>query len=354
MEPFLSIIVPVFNIEIRIIKKCLESLTTQKQDGYKVIIVDDGSKNGCEKICDEYSKKYPYVTVIHQNNQGVSIARNKGLENVTTDWVCFVDPDDWVEPNYVSTLFELTQKSKADIYFFDYYQEYADSQRSDHLPFSNGLLHENEMELIRIAPFHPPLINNRMYTYEYSVLWNKMYKTELFVNHEISFVPEARKGQDMILNAEIYQCSKSMYCYHKCLYHYRYLQSSITNKYNPQIVKLCEISFREKERIIKKYKLNEKYIGAYYAHVLTRFYSFLRLYYFHPNCDLTYKESKTSINHMMNRKPYNNAIDRANIDVLSRSQKIFVRELKKRHYLVLKLLLFAKNFIKKQNKETLQ
>ena len=105
MKPFLSIIVPVYKIKEVYLRECLESLLSQEMKEFRIIIVDDGSPDKCGEICDEYAKKDNRVTVIHQENAGVSVARNAGIKETDTEWLTFVDPDDWVEPNHVATLY---------------------------------------------------------------------------------------------------------------------------------------------------------------------------------------------------------------------------------------------------------
>lgn len=91
-----SIIVPVYNIE-SYVKKCINSLIDQTYKNIEIILVDDGSTDGSSVICDEYSNKYENVIVIHQENQGLSGARNSAIRRVTGEYIMFVDGDDWIE-----------------------------------------------------------------------------------------------------------------------------------------------------------------------------------------------------------------------------------------------------------------
>lgn len=99
----ISVIVPVYNTA-KYIRSCVESILAQTINDFELILVDDGSVDGSEKICDEYSNKYSNVFSLHQNNQGVSSARNLGIENASGDYIVFVDSDDWVEPDYLEIL----------------------------------------------------------------------------------------------------------------------------------------------------------------------------------------------------------------------------------------------------------
>lgn len=106
MLDMLTIIVPVYKIKEEFLRYCIESLLDQGRKDYKIILVDDGSPDNCGAICDEYAEKNSILTVIHQENQGVSVARNNGIKATDTKWLSFVDADDWVEDNYINELYK--------------------------------------------------------------------------------------------------------------------------------------------------------------------------------------------------------------------------------------------------------
>lgn len=96
-NPLFSIIIPVYNKEAYL-EKCIESIVVQDTGNYEVLLINDGSKDKSGEICDNYSKRHSQIKVFHQKNQGVSAARNTGLNNASGEWIMFVDADDWVEP----------------------------------------------------------------------------------------------------------------------------------------------------------------------------------------------------------------------------------------------------------------
>lgn len=121
-NPKISIIIPVYNVE-PYLRRCLNSIIGQTYKNLEIILVDDGSTDGSGVICDEYRKKDPRFIVIHQENGGVSSARNAGLNAATGEWIGFVDGDDWVEPDMYAYLLELVERNGADVaqcgLFFD-------------------------------------------------------------------------------------------------------------------------------------------------------------------------------------------------------------------------------------------
>lgn len=99
----ISIIIPVYNVE-KYLNQCIESIISQTYTEWECILVNDGSKDNSGKICDSWAKKESRIYVIHQINQGVSAARNKGIKESKGEYIVFIDSDDWVEPNYLSDM----------------------------------------------------------------------------------------------------------------------------------------------------------------------------------------------------------------------------------------------------------
>lgn len=113
-KPLISIIVPVYKVE-PYLKKCIESIRSQTYQNLEIILIDDGSPDRCGQICDEYAQIDKRIQVIHQENAGLSAARNRGLEQAKGKYVGFVDSDDWVYPKMYERLFCLLQDTQADI-----------------------------------------------------------------------------------------------------------------------------------------------------------------------------------------------------------------------------------------------
>ena len=98
-----SIIIPVYKVE-KYIDQCLESVTNQTYSNLEIILVDDGSPDNCPEICEQWKRRDDRIRVIHQENQGVSSARNAALKVMTGDYIMFVDPDDWIASEMVEKL----------------------------------------------------------------------------------------------------------------------------------------------------------------------------------------------------------------------------------------------------------
>ena len=258
--PLISLIIPVYRISEPYIRKCLESLCNQTSKNFTAIIIDDGSPDCCGAICDEYSAKDSRITVIHKKNEGVSVARNTAIDVCDTEWIAFVDPDDWIETDLVECLEKAVNLYDADLFYYDYYHEFPGYTYNRQLPFYEGVISIENIERLRLAPFNYFNYKGKSVEYETNTLWNKLFKASVIKDNHIRFEPKAVKGQDVIFVCEVLQCAKSFVYLKKSLYHYRYLETSITNRYNPNAMEYNEVAFRCQAYLISKYHLSDSNI----------------------------------------------------------------------------------------------
>lgn len=123
----LSFIVPVYNV-VPYLRKCVDSLLMQDYSDYEIILVDDGSSDGCSAICDDYASpsfahsltRSVVIKAIHQPNTGLSAARNAGLMVAKGEYICFVDSDDYWQPNVLGSLMTQVEREQLDVLRFDY------------------------------------------------------------------------------------------------------------------------------------------------------------------------------------------------------------------------------------------
>ena len=116
----ISVIIPVYNAE-RYLSACLDSVIEQSYKNLDIILIDDGSTDNSGKICDEYSIKDKRIKVIHKKNEGVSVARNTGLDVATGKWISFVDSDDIIETDLYQNIISELEKNNPDLFIFNFY-----------------------------------------------------------------------------------------------------------------------------------------------------------------------------------------------------------------------------------------
>ncbi|MBO4675413.1 MAG: glycosyltransferase [Elusimicrobiaceae bacterium] len=120
-NPLISVIVPIYNVAPWL-PRCLDSIVGQTYKNLEILLIDDGSTDNSLEICQQYAEKDPRIKVIHQENKGVSAARNAGLDVATGEFISFVDPDDWLEKNCYQQVMSL--KTQANMIIFSFYRAF--------------------------------------------------------------------------------------------------------------------------------------------------------------------------------------------------------------------------------------
>lgn len=212
----ISVIVPVYNV-LPYIEKCLNSLVCQTHKNLEIIVVDDGSNDGSEKICDEFAKKHKNITVFHKKNGGLSSARNFGLAHVTGDYIGFVDSDDYVEPNIFEKMLKTAINSNLDICVCSFVREQENMQR--HVTLES-------LEVKNIDYFK---LFAKKESMPYVVVWNKLFKANLFNNLQF---PEDKIHEDQWVIHYALKDAKKVGLISDELYHYTDRENGISKGSN--------------------------------------------------------------------------------------------------------------------------
>lgn len=204
----ISIIVPVYKVE-QYLERCVNSLINQTYKNIEIILVDDGSPDQCPQICDEYAKKDERIKVLHKKNGGLSDARNAGLEVATGEYIAFVDSDDWVETDFIETLYRNAKSENADISIIGCTLVWDDGRKKQ-------LSNDDEYYLFDKETAIRELLKQKKF---YCMTCQKMYKREIF--DTIQF-PVGKLYEDVavslptFLRAEkIVVCGRSGYNYYQ-------------------------------------------------------------------------------------------------------------------------------------------
>ncbi len=210
-KAIISVIVAVYNVE-DYIRRSIESVCSQTFEELEIILIDDGSTDKSGEICDEFAKRDKRIKVIHQQNQGLSCARNTGIEAASCDFIGFVDGDDYLEPDMFELLYKNLCNANADI-------STCASDRVKHT--------EN-------ASFTPVIYNREQAIYEVlqnpfiSVYaWNKLYKKKLF--NSVRY-PKGKIYEDSFVILDLIEQIDKMVSTAAPKYHYTQREESITNK----------------------------------------------------------------------------------------------------------------------------
>ena len=244
--PLISVIVPVYNAAA-FLRRCLDSLLAQTYQKTEIILIDDGSTDGSGKLCDDYAEARPRIYVFHTENQGASQARQLGLTKATGVFVSFVDSDDYVSPEYLSTLFRLEQLFSLGI--------------SACQICTKPTLLENVTEIERQAEILEgiPLLQ-RFFHYEFWGLYGKLYRKQLLA--DIPF-PKATLSEDYAVMARLLFKSSQMAYTPAPLYIYEHHSGSLSN------LPLSNRSFEEFDNVLDVYLLTATEMPAFRLNALS-------------------------------------------------------------------------------------
>lgn len=184
----ISIIIPVYKAE-KTLSKCLNSVVEQTYTNFELILVDDGSPDTSGAICDQWAMQDERIYVIHQENKGVSAARNQGIKIAKGDYVCFIDPDDWVKLDYIKTLYEsLLDDEKAGliIHGFECFSE--DGKELIGMKLRNSILFSDD--------FGKAFTENNICKIGYS--WAKLFQRDLICRYDIYFDERIHCYEDLL------------------------------------------------------------------------------------------------------------------------------------------------------------
>lgn len=218
--PLISIIVPIYNVE-KYLRKCLDSVILQTYSNWEMILVDDGSPDGCPTICDEYAERDKRVTVLHCQNGGQSRARNRALDcPLKGEYVFFLDSDDYLS----STCIEDLVNASKDGYLAmtGYILEWESNHTFTTPDQAEGVYPDLHSYLL---DFH------RLFATKFNFVWGKFYRRDIIDAHQLRFVEGMRLAEDLLFNLQYYNyCDKGIYAIENKGYYYRQTDGSTQSK----------------------------------------------------------------------------------------------------------------------------
>ena len=187
--PKVSVIVPVYGVE-KYIHQCIDSILNQTLDDIEILLIDDGSKDNCPAIIDEYAKKDSRIIAIHKNNGGYGSAMNVGLKNATGEYIGIVEPDDFIDKNMYEDLYNIAMKNSVDIVKSAYW-EYFDKDKNNNEDFSRYIGWALSINISPNSIFK--ITEHSEFLYHHPSIWSCVYKKVFLNKHNIKFV-EAKGG----------------------------------------------------------------------------------------------------------------------------------------------------------------
>lgn len=274
----ISVIIPVYNVE-SYLHECIDSILNQNYTNLEVILINDGSLDKSGIICNEYALKDQRVKVLHQENQGVSIARNLGLQHATGDYINFIDADDWIDQgmylDIVSSI--LTAKNTVDVVYMPYPNE---EQKINKISY-------NQSEIR--SEFIYQFIGSKKIcsTTKMASVWSLFIRKEIIENlffHHIATIEDKPFFIETILRANTLFIIKKKY------YNYRINPSSLSRNYHKEFIQSVTLGHKIINEMLKKYA--PEYTTLNYMNDN----SIISFYYYSIKNELSNKETHQNFN----------------------------------------------------------
>ena len=262
MKPLISIIVPVYNVEAYL-AKCVDSILAQTYTNLEIILVNDGSSDGCGRICDEYAKQDKRIMVIHKQNGGLSDARNVAIDVATGEFITFIDSDDYVTDDYIMTLYSLIEKYECKV-SIALYNTFVEGSKPKVV---NRVYREDCQTNIKA-------IEEMFYQEKYDTAsWAKLYHSSLFATG-IRY-PKGIVYEDLATTyLLIFQSDKVAFC-NRRIYNYLLRRDSIegssfSSKKMDSALKVCELMESHLDILGKVMQAYQCRMMSFFFHLLLK------------------------------------------------------------------------------------
>lgn len=303
----ISVVIPVYNRRDKI-KHVVKCVLEQTHSDFELILVDDGSTDGSSEICDKLAEEDKRIRVIHQENAGVSQARNTGIKSANGEWLIFMDSDDKIKLDMHEKLLKTAQKNSADMVICGILNEFYNAEgkkireeiisNEDEIVFDNSECVKKVLKLLRNSLVHSPV--------------NKIYKMDVIKSKGLMFNPEISLGEDLIFNLEYIKAANKLAFISEPLYIYIASETDgLVSVRRENKHEIMTVLYENVLGFINCLGLEndrpENKTSADFLYVKWTYSCFIDL--FKPNCNFSIKERKVYIKSIIEKTQVKNAAE---------------------------------------------
>ncbi|OZG61331.1 glycosyl transferase family 2 [Bifidobacterium lemurum] len=227
-KPVVSVIVPVYGVE-QYLEKSVSSIVDQTYQALDIVLVDDGSPDNCPALCDAWAERDNRIRVVHKVNGGLGSARNAGLDIAYGTYVCFIDSDDYIEPDMIETMTRQALSHQAQMVICGTINERYDCGKYSLLGTNTMTFAATECN-DEVKSLIPTLMQS-----SYCIpAWNKLYWKAFLDECKARFDETVNVGEDSLFNVSLYTNLDRLVCIPDAAYHYISRSGSLCNRFNPR------------------------------------------------------------------------------------------------------------------------
>lgn len=337
-RPLITIVVPVYKVPYDLLRRCLDSICAQTADGFEAIVIDDGSPDDCGRICEEYAAKHPFMQVIHQPNGGLSVVRNNGVDAARGDWVCFVDGDDWIEPDTIAfAKGYVAQCGDGDILIWDEYYDIGDTVKKNCFfgeEVEGTLCFEGEDREKLIDRILPPRIAKPqpMAIVDLGTANARLYRKAFLKEKNVRNQPGLKRTQDNVFNLWAFHHANKVYYRCQRLYHYVYNEAAATQRYTPGIAETMYFLYECMDDFVRQTRDTASHHQLLYLRFLRVLSRCFELDYANPDNPKSLRQRLAEAKGDMGRPLFRNAIEKVDVEGQAFRIRLIAFLLRKRLY----------------------
>ena len=331
----IGMIVPVYNVKEEYLRECIDSLLAQTYKNIHIYIVDDKSQGWCARLCDEIGMLDERITVIHHEmNKGLPGARNTGMDHCDTEWVTFVDGDDWVDNNMCARFVQYLEDSKndPDVYIFSGYRSYPDHEEGN--KNEEGIKtykSRTQIEQLQVDALTTFIIGKPDNIVPFDSAWGKFFKRSYLVENDIEF-RDLPFREDGMYFQEVTEYTANVVYSPGLLYHYRMCQNSMVNVYRKNAPQELDKYLGMLWDFAERKGKGRAYYRAIYGAAFFAMQTVITNYFYNSKCDLSWLERRKACTEYFQKKYFIGVFSEFPLKTIKKNHRIKMMLLRCRCY----------------------
>lgn len=328
----ISIIVPVYNVPVQLLKRCIESLTKQTLQEIEIILVNDGSTDTSGMICDEYEKKDSRIHVVHKVNGGLSSARNAGVLHAKGKWITFVDGDDWIDTKMCSVMYKTGEKNDVQIVMCKMAENYKNSQIVQSCTLKENKVYSGE---------ECKWLQKQVLVFDANISTScaKLLRRDFIEENHILHDECLKQGaEDIEYGIRLFDAAKRAVFVNQAFYHYVYNDRSISTSYKQSNIDATVACFEQIGNFIRNKEEERHLMPYFYNRLLYVIITAAISGYFNPDNKEAYKSKKKKFSLYLEKPLIRKALEKAPRSGLSGQRKLILVLIQRKCFLGLAVL----------------
>lgn len=329
-NPKISVIIPIYHVEISLLERCLNGLEKQTEQDFEVLLVFDEDMSKYNSLVEKYIKRKLKIKAMEREHQGVSAARNKGIQNAEGKWIAFVDADDWLEDDALKIQLKTGEEQNADIVMGEHLMEYGTTSQLHQYLKASQVFERGNKEIFEKDILKPQT--------GAGFVWGKLFRKDFLIENKIYFNENLSAAEDAEFMFRTACDAKRIVYITELCYHYWYNASSAVRRYQKDYVQKYVKSMKALEKDIDERKDKEYCRETYYSCVLYHLLLIVINYSFHPQSGLKGKEQIREFKKLLKQPMFDTALKHIHFEDFSKTRQITLACIKCHFYFGVRMI----------------